>query len=69
MPKNVKSEKVGNNCMKRTTPPSKMRIGTRKNGKSANLMSNVDLLATLEDANLKRSHSKARAVLTARGAV
>ncbi len=46
---------------------SKMRIGTRKSGKSANLMSNEDLMSVLSSKDMARHHGKARTVLFNRG--
>jgi len=45
---------------------SKLRIGTRKSGSSASLMSNKRLLEVLDDANLNSDWDNARAVLKER---
>lgn len=48
---------------------NKLRIGDRKSGTSANLMSNEALLAVLKSRDKAKYHAKARTVLTARGVV
>ena len=65
MPKNRIVKKVdGRTISKRA--PSKMRIGTRKAGKSANLMSNAELQAVLDSGDKRKWHHVAKAVLDAR---
>jgi len=46
--------------------PSKLMIGTRKNGTSATLMSNDRLNEVLGDKNLKSDWDNARTVLNSR---
>ena len=45
---------------------TKFKIGNRKTGTSANLMSTADLEKVLEDKNKKKFHNKVRAVLAKR---
>jgi hypothetical protein len=65
MPKSVKKVKDGN-IWRREVVATKFRIGTRKSGKSAHLMSNEDLEAVLADKNKSKWHNSARAVLALR---
>lgn len=67
MPKNRTRTKNENGAWVVSRPCSKLRIGTRKSGKSALIMSNDELIAVLDDANKKRYHHKARTVLLNRG--
>ena len=45
---------------------TKFKIGNRKTGTAANLMSTSQLQAVLEDTNRKKFHNKARQVLANR---
>ena len=45
---------------------TKFKIGNRKTGTAANLMSTAQLEAVLEDSNRKKYHNKARQVLATR---
>ena len=65
MPKSVKKVKVGQEW-KREVVATKFRIGTRKGGKSANLMSNDELQGILADTSKAKHWNKARAVLANR---
>ena len=47
---------------------TKFKIGNRKTGTSANLMSVAALEAVLKDSNRKKFHGKARQVLAMRAA-
>lgn len=67
MPKNVSRVKTKDGAIIVKRPTSKFRIGNRKGGKSALLMTNQQLMDVLKDPNKKRYHHKARAVLAARG--
>ena len=62
MPKNRKVTKV-NGATVVTKTPNKLRIGTRKTGQAASLLSTKRLQDVLEDSNLKRYHNNARTVL------
>ena len=66
MPKSTKVTKI-DGVIHRQTVPMKLRIGTRKHGKSAHAMSNADLQAVLESTNKRKWHPHARTVLAARG--
>ncbi len=66
MPKNRKRIKIDNRFVI-SKNPTKHRIGTRKSGSSANLMSSAALLAVLEDKNKTKWHQHARHVLSSRG--
>lgn len=65
MPKSVKKVKVGQEWH-RVTVPTKFRIGTRKGGKSANLMSDDELVKVLANKDQAKHWNKARAVLANR---
>lgn len=67
MPKNVSTTKTASGATVKRRPYHKFRIGTRKSGKSALMMSNDELKDVLNDKNKKRYHSKAAQVLKARG--
>ncbi len=67
MPKSNRIVKIENRLIKIITP-TKFKIGNRKTGKSANLMSNSALKSVLEDATRSKWHNNARAVLTLRAA-
>lgn len=45
---------------------TKLLIGNRKTGRSANLMSKAELEAVISDKNRKKFHNKARQVLAKR---
>jgi len=64
MPKNTKVYKV-DNVLKRQRVPSKFRIGTRKAGKSAHLMSTQALLDVLAGPH-KKNAKNAKQVLELR---
>lgn len=66
MPKSVRKVKNRDGYWERIKVATKHRIGTRKNGKSANLMSCEELDKVLLDKNLAKYHNKARAVLANR---
>ncbi len=66
MPKNRTSVKTERGT-KVIRPPSKFRIGNRKSGRSALLMTTAELLKELESTNNKRGHDKVRTVLRQRG--
>ena len=65
MPKSRKVTKVDGRTVV-TNAPTKLRIGSRKGGKSANLMSKDELEKVLADSGKKRYHDKARAALAAK---
>ena len=65
MPKSRKSDKRDGRVFK-SNVPTKFKIGNRKTGKSAMLMSVKELEAVLEDSNKKKFHNKARAALALR---
>jgi len=67
MPKSTKVTKK-DGVIYRQKVPTRLRIGTRKSGKSAISMSNDDLRSVLESANQRKWHQNARTVLAARGA-
>jgi len=66
MPKNNKVTKVDGHIKKQRVP-SKLRIGTRKGGKSGIAMSNADLQSVLENNDKRKWHHNARTVLNMRG--
>lgn len=66
MPKNNKVTKVDGHVKKQKVP-AKLRIGTRKSGKSGVAMSNTDLQAVLESKDKRKWHHTARTVLNMRG--
>ncbi len=66
MPKDIIRTKKDNQVF-HTKPPRKFKIGGRKGGKSANIMSSADLIAVLENSGKSRYHPNARAVLALRG--
>ena len=68
MPKNNKVTKVDGHIKKQRVP-SKLRIGTRKGGKSGIAMSNVELQSVLESNYKRKWHQTARTVLKMRGVV
>jgi len=47
--------------------PAKFRVGNRKSGRSALIMTTADLLKELTSGNNKRAHDKIRTVLNKRG--
>ncbi len=65
MPKNRKVVKV-DGATKVIKVPAKLRIGTRKSGTSASMMSTKRLMEVLEDKNLKRYHNNAQSVINSR---
>ncbi len=67
MPKNRRRTKMQNGVIKHERPRTKLRIGTRKTGKSALHMSSDDLKAVVNNIDMKRYHDKARMVLAKRG--
>ena len=67
MPKQKKTWKDASGAIHKQKVCTKFRIGTRKSGKSALLMSDEELLAVLDDKNKKRYHAKALTVLGKRG--
>ncbi len=66
MPKNRKRTKIDNRFVI-SKNPTKLKIGTRKSGSSANLMSSAALLGVLEDSSKTKWHNSARSVLRNRG--
>ena len=68
MPKNRVTKKSNTGAVSHFRPSTKLRIGTRKSGKSAFLMSTEDLVKVIEDKNKTRYHAKAKTVLSLRGA-
>ena len=66
MPKNRKTVKL-DGVIKHLNVPSKLRIGTRKAGTSASLMSNSTLQDVLTDKGKKRYWNNAQSVLISRG--
>jgi len=66
MPKSTKVTKK-DGAVRRQKVSMKLRIGTRKGGKSAVAMSNEELRATLESKDKRKWHNRARTVLAARG--
>jgi len=67
MPKNISFSKTPTGAVIRHRPSPKFRIGTRKGGKAASLMTNDELKGVINDKNRKRYHSNAATVLTNRG--
>lgn len=67
MPKQRKFVKNKENVSMYVKTPSKFRIGTRKAGKSAMLMSVDELWAALSNSNLKRHKNKVTNALRLRG--
>ncbi len=67
MPKNITSSKGDNGKITVNRPACKFRIGTRKSGKSANVMSTAELQKVLENTDVKRDWNNARTVLLSRG--
>lgn len=67
MPKNISRVKTANGAVVMKRPCSKFRIGSRKGGKSALLMTSDELKDVLNDQSKKRYHAKAVAVLRMRG--
>jgi len=65
MPKSVRKVKKDNRWI-RVIVPTKFRIGTRKGGTSAQLMSKDQLQEVLLDPSKSKYHSKARTVLANR---
>ncbi len=65
MPKSRKVTKK-DGIVHRQDVATKFRIGNRKTGICANLMSNADLEKVLVDKNRKKFHNKARQVLATR---
>ena len=68
MPKSKKTIKIDGRTIHHKNP-MKLRIGTRKTGKSALAMSTAELLAVLEVKDKRKWHDRARTVLRARGAL
>ncbi len=66
MPKNRNVVKK-DGLIRKYNVASKLRIGTRKSGTAAHLMSTEALQAVLNSNDKKRYHTKARTVLAARG--
>ncbi len=67
MPKNRTRTKSSTGAIIHSRPCSKFRIGTRKSGKSALLMSTDELRAVLADGTKRRYFAKVIAVLKMRG--
>jgi len=66
MPKNNRLVKL-DGLIKKFKVASKLRVGTRRSGKSANLMSNDKLLDVVTSSNHKKDIKNAKTVLTNRG--
>jgi len=66
MPKNKSSSKSATGAITRSRTAHKLRIGTRKSGKSALLMSTDALLAVLEDKEAASDHLNAKTALLSR---
>lgn len=66
MPKNRKVVKISQ-AMVLINEPRKFRIGSRKGGKSAHVMSSKELRDILKDEDRKRDRSNATAILRLRG--
>ena len=66
MPKNNKVTKV-DNVLKKQKVAAKLRIGTRKTGRSAHTMTTDALLAVLTNKDQSKGHQAARTVLRHRG--
>ena len=66
MPKNTKVTKI-DGVIHRQKVPAKLRIGTRKHGRSAMTMTTTDLQAVLESSDKRKWHQSARTVLASRG--
>ena len=67
MPKNISVSKSATGAITKRRPPHKFRIGTRKSGKSAVLMSDDELKEIVNDNSKSRYHKKAVDVLRNRG--
>lgn len=67
MPKSKKVTKIDGRTIRHKNP-MKLRIGTRKAGKSALAMSNDELKAVLESKDKRKWHHRAQVVLAQRGA-
>ncbi len=68
MPKSKKTIKLETRTYK-VKNPTKLRIGTRKNGRSALTMSNAELNEVLKSDDKRKWHSNAMTVLKARGVI
>ena len=68
MPKSKKTTKIDGRTVHHKNP-MKLRIGTRKTGKSAVAMTTADLLAVLGSKDKRKWHDNARAALRSRGAL
>ena len=66
MPKNNKVTKHDGVIHKQRVP-AKLRIGSRKGGRSAHAMTNEALLAVLKSKDQSKGHPAARTVLSQRG--
>ena len=66
MPKSKKTTKVDGRTIQHKNP-MKLRIGTRKAGKSAITMTTAELQAVLENKDKRKWHNNARTVLQTRG--
>ena len=67
MPQNRRAIKAANGVITHVKPASKLKIGTRSSGVSANLMSTDALKEVINNKDKARYHSKARTVLLNRG--
>jgi len=67
VPKNNKVTKVGGGIRKQKVA-AKLRVGTRKSGRSGHTMTNEALLAVLANTSQTKWHPAARTVLLQRGA-
>lgn len=63
MPKSIKKVRNSDGYWERIKTGTKHRIGTRKGGKSANLMSSQELYDLIDHKNMTKYHNKARTVL------
>ena len=66
MPKSKKTIKIDGRTIHHKNP-MKLRIGTRKTGKSALAMTNDELHAVLQSNDKRKWHNRARQVLQSRG--
>jgi len=67
VPKNRKVSKNVEGVITKSIPTTKLRIGNRKSGRSALLMTTAELKEVLEKDDYKKYHQKARTVLRQRG--
>ncbi len=66
MPKSVSKAKDSRGVWVTKVVPTKFRIGTRKHGKSAHMMSTEDLMQVVLDDNKSKWHASAIQVINLR---